>query len=80
MWLLCSNRKFITKNDAFATMTIHNNIFCHRHSDHLHSTNCPFTYALRKDMSTLSRISKSKQFRKNVFNEISLKSNLNCTI
>ena len=40
----------ITKNVLFATVTSHNNLFCHRLSDHLHCTNRPFTYALRKDI------------------------------
>jgi len=36
-------------------MTLHNNLFCHRLSDHLHCTNRAFTYiALRKDMSLSS--------------------------
>ena len=40
------------KHDVFATGTLHNNLFCHRLSDYLHCTNRPFTYVLRKDMST----------------------------
>jgi len=40
------------KNDIFATETLHNNLFCHRLSDYLHCTNRPFTYVLRKDIST----------------------------
>ena len=43
LWLFCSNRKLYHKNDLFTTVTTHNNIFCHRLSDHLHCTNCPFT-------------------------------------
>jgi len=27
------------KNDLFATVTLHNNLFCHRRSDYLHCTN-----------------------------------------
>jgi len=50
---------------------------CHRPSNHLCCTNRPFTYALRKDMSTLSRRSKRTPFRKNVLNEKSRKSKLN---
>ena len=48
MWLICSNRKFITKNDIFATVILHNNIFCHRLSDGLHCTSRPFTNVLRQ--------------------------------
>jgi len=62
------------KNVLFPTVTLHNNLFCHRLSDHLHCTNCPFTYVLRKDLSVLSRRSKSTPFRKNFLNEISRKS------
>jgi len=43
------------KNDLFATATLHNNLFCHRISYHLHCTYWLFAYVLRKDMSTLSR-------------------------
>jgi len=42
------------KNDIFATVTLRNNLFCHKFSDYLHCTNRPFTYVLRKDTSTLS--------------------------
>jgi len=61
------------KNELFATVTLHNNLFCHRLSDHLHCTNRPFIYVLRRDMSTLSRRSKRTRFRKSVLNEISRK-------
>ena len=53
--------------------------FCHRHSDHLHCTNRPLTYVLRKDMSTITRRSKVTPLIKNVLNEISRKSYLNHT-
>jgi len=26
-WLICSNRKFIAKNNIFVTVTLHNNLF-----------------------------------------------------
>jgi len=69
-------QKVNTKNDRFATVTPHNNLFV-RLSDHLHCTNRPFAYVLtlRKDMSILSRRSKRTPFRKNLLNEISRKSN-----
>jgi len=79
MWLICSNRKFYHKKDIFATVTMHNNLFCHRLSDHLHCTNRPFTYVLRKYMSTLFRRLKCAPFRKNVLNVMTRKSNLNTT-
>jgi len=43
------------KIDLFTTVTLHNNLFCDRLSDHLHCANRLFTYALRKDMSTFFR-------------------------
>jgi len=36
------------ENDIFDTVILHNNLFCHRLSDHLHCTNRPFTFVLRK--------------------------------
>jgi len=66
------------KKDLFTTVTPPNNYFW-RLSDHLHRTNRPFTYALRKVMFTLSRRLKRTPFRKNFLNEISRKSNLNRT-
>ena len=65
------------KHNMFATVTLHNNLFCHRFSDYRHCKNPPFTDVLKKDISTLSRRSKRTPFRKNVPNEISRKSNLN---
>ena len=64
------------KINIFAPMTLHSNIFYHRLSDHLHCTNRPFTYVLRKDISTLSQI-KTYIALKKCYNEISRKSNLN---
>jgi len=61
------------KNDIFATVTPRNNLFSHRLSDYLHCTNPPFTYVLRKDMSTLSCRLKGTPFRKNSLNEMSRK-------
>ena len=72
-------QRVITKSDIFATAILHNNLFCHRLSDGRHCTSRPFTYVLRKDMSTLYRRLKCTPFRKNVLNEISRKSNLNRT-
>jgi len=40
------------RNDIFATVTLHNNLFCYRPSDHLHCTNRAFTHGLREYMST----------------------------
>jgi len=54
-------RLYQKKNVLFATVTLHNNIFCHWLSEHLHCTNRPFTYVLRKD--TLSRRSKCRRHR-----------------
>jgi len=51
--LICSNKKLCHKKDIFAAVTLHNNVFCHRLYDHLHCKNRPFTYVLRKNMSTL---------------------------
>ena len=59
------------KNDLFAAVTPHDNIFSHTLSDHLHCTNRPFTCVFRNDMSTLSRRSKRTPFRNNVLNETS---------
>jgi len=40
MWLICSNRElYHKKNDLLATMTLHNNLDCHRLSDHIHCIN-----------------------------------------
>ena len=63
-------------------MRLHKNIFCHRLSDHLHCTNRPFTYALRKDMSMHSNANQNVHRLENNLlnaNEISRKSNLNRT-
>jgi len=65
--------------DLFPTVTPPNNIFSPRPSGHLHCTNRPFTYVLRKVTFTLSCRSKRTQFRKNVLNEISCQRNLNRT-
>jgi len=78
-WFICSNRKLYHKSDLFATVTLPNNLFRRRLSDHLHRTNRPFTYALRKGMSAPYRRSKRTPFRKNFLNEISRESNLNRT-
>jgi len=45
---LFKKRVVSQKNDIFTTVTLHNNHFCHRLSGHLHHTNRPFTYVLRK--------------------------------
>jgi len=52
---LFKQRVVSQKSDLFATVTLHNSIFAHTLSDHLHCTNRPFTHVLRNDMSTLSR-------------------------
>ena len=58
-------------------MTPHNNLFCYKLSNYLQCINRPFTYGLRKGISTPSCRSKCTPFRKNVLNEISGKSNWN---
>jgi len=50
MWLICSNKKLYKKNNLFAAVTLHNNLLCVIHSYHLHCTNRPFIYVLRKDI------------------------------
>jgi len=52
------------KNDLSATVTLHNNLFYHGLSDHIHCSNRPFTYVLRKDTLTLSRIKTYTVYKK----------------
>ena len=69
------------KNNRFATVTLHNNLFCHRL--------CPCPSSLHKStinigieeryMPTLSLRSKGTSFRTNALNEISRNNNLNRT-
>ena len=77
MWLICSKRKLYHKKQSFCYRDTTKQSFFHTLPDHLHCTNRPLTYVLRKDMSTLSRRSKRRPLRKNVLNEISRKSKLN---
>ena len=70
------------KNDLFATVMLHNIIFCHRLWPSAQHKSSPFTYVLRKDMSTtLSSLVDQNvpHLEKNVLNKISHKSNLNHT-
>jgi len=76
MWLVCLNRKLYHKTAIFLLPWHYTTIFFVIDSEHMHCANRPFTYVLRKDMSTLSRRSKRTPYRKNVLNELSCKSNL----
>jgi len=58
-------QKVYHKKVIIATVILHNNLFRHRLSDGLHCTSRPFTYVLRKDMSTLISQIKMYTVKKN---------------
>jgi len=56
-------QKVVSQKTIFLLLWHYTTIFGHRLSDHLHCTNRPFTYVLRKDMSILCRRSKITPFK-----------------